>query len=258
MTAKIPRAPQQRGPRLFVEGLSSSVQGHLPHTLSLPKSDSHYVGNVLRLRAGDPLEIADRASGEVFEARVAALHDLVTIEIKKVIGASVSGQRAVTLLFALCKGSKNDLVCDWATELGCAHIIFWQAARSVVRLRDESDALSKAERLSKIGRAAAQQSRQSRPPAVSVVRSLSDAVAAVSPSEGSLNLVCSLSEKAHPIGDLLRSSDSPLVLVIGPEGDISPEEEQVLATAGFEFASLGPYVLRSELAAVAALMAARP
>jgi len=257
MTAKMPRAPQQRGPRLFVEGLVSYLRGALPCTFVLPESDSHYVRNVLRLRTGDPLEVGDKGTGDVFEARVAVLQDLVTVEITGPIQPLGSAQREVTLLFALCKGPKNDLVCDWATELGCTRIIFWQAERSVVRLRDDSDTKSKAERLAKIGQAAAQQSRQPRPPTVRVCRSLASAISEISPSGASLKLTCSLSHEAVPIGEVLRASDLPIVMVVGPEGDISPEEEQILKGEGFRLASLGPHVLRSELAVVAALVAAR-
>ena len=167
----------------------------------------------------------------------------------------------ITLLCALCKGQKNELICDWATELGTARIVFWQATRSVVRLHDTKDLRSKEGRLGKIALAAAQQSRQAKPPTVLVTNSLSDALAVTEETGGttSSRVLCSLSEGTVPIRSALstRNSPSPIHIVIGPEGDLTAEEENLLSEHGFVRVSLGESILRSELAVVAAILAAR-
>ena len=243
------RAPQRRGPRLFVEGLSASTG----ETFSLSKDDSHYLRDVLRLSPGDPIEVGDKFSPKVFHAVVESVGEQVAVRLLELATQDDSPRPELCLLFALCKGSKNDLVCDWATELGCTTIVFWQAERSVVRLRGADEAQTKRARLSKIAQAAAQQSRQPRPPAVHVAVSLAEAVRIAASIGSALKITCSLSADAAPLPQLLKPSPSATVIVIGPEGDLSGEEEAVLMSAGFAQASLGPNTLRSELAAVSAL-----
>ncbi len=153
--------------------------------------------------------------------------------------------------------TKNDLICDWATELGCSTIIFWQATRSIVRVSDQKDCQHKETRLAKIALAAAQQSKQDKPPAVHVTRTLAEAaqLAPRSDAPGTLQVVCSLSAQAIPLAEIV-SNTNPLtnaIVVIGPEGDLTPEEDAFLASRGFLPASLGTRVLRSELAVVSAL-----
>lgn len=183
----------------------------------------------------------------------------VTVLIKEALPDTQLLQQPIVLLFALCKGQKNELVCDWATELGCASIIFWQAERSVVRLKDERELSAKAARLTKIAQAAAQQSKQSRPPQINVVRSLSAAAQTLESKSVGLKLYCSLSPDAAPVHALLSTLNNSVAtaIVIGPEGDLSPEEETLLKSSGWLPVSLGKSTLRSELAALTAIIAVR-
>ncbi len=247
------RAPQRRGPRLFVEGLSASVG----EAFNLGRDDSHYLRDVLRLAPGDPLELGDKSSEKVFQAVVQSVGEQVAIKLLEVAADQSASRPDLCLLFALCKGSKNDLVCDWATELGCTTIIFWQAERSVVRLRGAEEAQAKCARLAKIAQSAAQQSRQPRPPAVHVSASLEEALQIATAIGPALRITCSLAAGATPLPQLLSAGLSATVVVVGPEGDLSGQEESMLSSAGFTQASLGPNTLRSELAAVSALCLVR-
>jgi 16S rRNA (uracil1498-N3)-methyltransferase len=223
---------------------------------------------VLRLKVGDAVELADPDGGVVVAGTIRALHPFVQVQPQSAPTTTLPDQLTalgpqtpITLLFALCKGQKNDQVCDWATELGCAHILFWQAHRSIVRLADARDRAHKEQRLEKIALAAAQQSRQARPPRVTVALSLSAALATPSPFHDPtpLKAICSLEPGAQPYDAALQpvSATSSLHLAIGPEGAFTPEEELTLQQAGFIPVSLGNAVLRSELAAVVAITAAR-
>lgn len=247
------RAPQRRGPRLFVEGLSASVG----EAQQLSREESHYIRDVLRLRPGEPLELGDKASPKLFRAAVLALGDLVSVELLEELPNHGNAARPLLLLFALCKGDKNDLVCDWATELGCQEIIFWQSDRSIVRLRGKEDADAKLARLVKIAQSAAQQSKQPCPPSVAVTQSLQEAIELLGSSPASVRITCSLAEAAQPFEQLLPSGLSATVIAVGPEGDLTPAEEAQLLAAGFKQGTLGPTTLRSELAAVTALCIAR-
>lgn len=249
----IQRAPQRRCPRLFVEGLSVSTGA----AFRLDKDDSHYLRNVLRLQPEDLLELGDKASAQIFSAVVRELGDHVAVEILELLAPTDEPQRETCLLFGLCKGSKNELVCDWATELGCSTIVFWQAERSIVRLKGPDEAKTKCSRLTKIAQSAAQQSRQLRPPTVHVTDSLHNALQIADSLGPALRITCSLAEGAAPFEQLLGTSLSATVVVIGPEGDLSDKEDSMLTAAGFVRGSLGPNTLRSELAAVSALCLAR-
>ena len=232
-----------------MSGLGSSIV--------LSPEDSHYIRDVLRLDIHSSLELGDTTSGEIFLARLANVDDKVLVHIESRLEEPRVESGSTILLFALCKGSKNDLVCDWATELGCSRIVFWQSERSVTRLRNREETKLKADRLSKIARAAAQQSKQCRPPQILVVASLAEAVAAVGDVPNTRPFVCSLSPHAMPIRDAVTDRDSGTIIVVGPEGDLSPAEETLLTDAGYLPVSLGHRVLRSELAAVTAITATR-
>lgn len=249
-------ARESKGPRLFVTNVRFFSADSLGTSLLLSPEDSHYIADVLRLRVGDPLEIGD-SSGTIARAHVTAFNESVSVTIDEILPGDTRSRPEITLLCALCKGQKNDLICDWATELGCSTIIFWQATRSIVRVNDQKDCHHKETRLSKIALAAAQQSKQNKPPVVRVTRSLAEAVqlAPRGDAPGTTRVVCSLSAQAIPLAEIV-SNTSPLTnvtLVIGPEGDITLEEEAFLVPQGFVPASLGTNVLRSELAVVSAL-----
>lgn len=252
---------EQRGPRVFVPGLDEHVNRTPGAAVALPADSSHHIKDVLRLREGDPIELADPSTGAVYEGTIDSLTGGVHVRIIGTYTPSTAKLSSITLLCALCKGQKNDLICDWATELGTSQIVFWQATRSVVRLHDTKDLRSKEARLGKIALAAAQQSRQAKPPMVLVTSNLSDALARTEETGGTAarKVLCSLSEGTVPLRTALstRSEHSPIQIVIGPEGDLTTEEENLLAENGFMRVSLGESVLRSELAVVAALLLAR-
>ena len=226
-------------------------------TTILSPTDSHYIRDVLRLRVGDHLELGDSESGVVALSTIIDLEPNVSVTVGPILEATDDNSHGSTLLCALLKGQKNDLICDWATELGCSRIIFWQSARSIVRLDSEKDRLHKEARLSKIALAAAQQSKQSRPPEVRVTRSLSEALQSIAAeaSTHELKLVCSLRADAKPIRAIMHehASASHYIFAIGPEGDFTPEEENSLNEHGCHAVSLGRRTLRSELAVVTAL-----
>ena len=265
------RSGVKRGPRLFVDALCPQGIDILHQQIELSQENTHYLRDVLRLKDGDHLELGDPDSGAIFSAVILSTTSAVTVLIKEALPDTQLLQQPIVLLFALCKGQKNELVCDWATELGCSSIIFWQAERSVVRLKDERELSAKAARLTKIAQAAAQQSKQSRPPQIHVVRSLSAAAALNAAAEISaaaqtlqsnsvgLKLYCSLSPDAAPIHALLSTLNNSVAtaIVIGPEGDLSPEEETLLKSSGWLPVSLGKSTLRSELAALTAIVAVR-
>ena len=252
-------APREcKGPRLFVEGLHKRGAVEPNSLFPLPPNDSHYLRDVLRLPVGAIVEIGDPDSGETFTASIASITDGVTLSVIGKLDTTTT-DLSIILLCALCKGEKNELITDWATELGCSQIIFWQAQRSIVRLKSEGDAHVKAQKFTKAAIAAAQQSRQVRPPNVRVETSLKRALSHLPTSENILKVCCSLEHQAPPLEELTPhlQPGSSICIVIGPEGDLTPDELQTLYHQGFKAASLGHQVLRSELAVVTAIITAK-
>lgn len=249
-------APREcKGPRLFVEGLCERGAVEPNSLISLSPKDSHYLKDVLRLPVGALVEIGDPNSGDTFTATIASLADGVTLSIVAKSDAPTT-DHSIILLCALCKGQKNELITDWATELGCSQIIFWQADRSIVRLKNEGDAEAKTQKFSKAALAAAQQSRQVRPPTVNVTTSLAKALSLIPSTSDLLKVICSLEHEAPPLDELTSRLQprASICIALGPEGDLTPEELETLVRHGFEAASLGRQVLRSELAAVTAIV----
>jgi 16S rRNA (uracil1498-N3)-methyltransferase len=229
----------------------------------LSAEDSHHLTSVLRLQVSDRIELADTNSGRVFIARITEQQAETTVCLEEEIGASSNLPRlpSLTLLCALCKGEKNDLITDWATELGCSTIIFFQGDHSVVKLKTEEDRAKKTERFAKIGLAAAKQSRQTKPPRLLVEDSLASALKAAEAASSESGTeprereryFCSLSPSATRLTSIPKNTKT-IQIVIGPEGDFSSAEELRLCEAEYVPITLGERVLRSELAVVSALV----
>lgn len=236
----------------------------------LSQSDSHHLRDVLRLGIGARVEVRVASLYTTFLGIVSSLDQDVRLKLQSTIEAPAATALdcvqpiEISLLFALCKGDKNDSIADWGTELGCSAITFWQSEKSVVRLRTDSDASLKEDRLSKISAGAAKQSRQDSIPRIAVRRDLASALVASGVTSfhltaGELRICCSLSSGATTLSALQKSAPSPHLvhLVIGPEGDLTHDEESMLLRHGFVMVRLDQRVLRAELAAVAAVLATR-
>jgi 16S rRNA (uracil1498-N3)-methyltransferase len=153
------------------------------------------------------------------------------------------------LIQALAKGDRNEQSIEAATELGVDEVVPWQAARSIVIWRGERAARS-LRKWESVVRAATKQSRRARVPLVSEPASQADVIARI--ETAALALV--LHEDAQqPLAgmDLPRSGD--VLVIVGPEGGVTPEELDAFVSAGAVAVRLGPHVLRSSSAGPAAL-----
>ena len=193
----------------------------------LSPDDRRHLERVLRLRPGEDVTVSDGAG----RWRLCRFADGL-----EPIGEIQHGERPdppVTIAVALTKGERLDWAVQKLTELGVDTIVPMAAARSVVRW-DGHRAGHHTERLRRIARQAAMQSRRTWLPAVTDVHSFAEAAAIAGATI------------AVPGGEP-PSLRSPVVLV-GPEGGWSEEEEG----AGLAGVGLGPTILRVETAAVAA------
>jgi 16S rRNA (uracil1498-N3)-methyltransferase len=162
-------------------------------------------------------------------------------------------QPPVTVVQALPKAERSELAIELATEAGADCFVAWQAARSVARW-EGARADKGLRRWRAVARAAAQQSRRAYVPSVDGVLSTAALTRRISDEVASGGAVLALHEAAAgQLTDLLLAQAKSVMLVVGPEGGIAPDELAAVADAGAVAVRLGPTVLRTSTAAAVAL-----
>jgi 16S rRNA (uracil1498-N3)-methyltransferase len=156
----------------------------------------------------------------------------------------------VVLVQALAKGDRDELAVQAATELGVDEIVPWQAARSVSRW-DAAKAVKGRARWATIVREAAKQAHRPWVPGVAELTSTAGLVQRAAASR-LLVLEPTAPERLSTLA-VEHGDDRDVVLVVGPEGGIAPEELDALAAAGAQLVRLGDTVLRTSTAGPAAL-----
>lgn len=249
--------PQKR--RIFVD-LTSSLNNQESSSLcgtsiSVGAKNHHYLTHVLRLQVGDALTVICRSSGRSFDAQLESISDTdsATLLLDEIL-QSAHTPRVGALCFANCKGKKNDLVLEKATELGVERIIIWQAEHSVSLIKGEKDLKKKLERWEKIVESACLQSGKTTIPSVHFACNASELACMLDEfgSPQDTRLCCSLRKNSVLISDL-EPPTHKAHLLIGPEGDMTEAEQNIFSEMNCRFITLGPYVLRSETAAIAAI-----
>lgn len=217
----------------------------------LESDDARHLLRVLRLRDGSTVTAADGA-GRWRTCRLAASGGLEPLA--PVVEEPASHPR-ITVALAPVKGDRPELVVQKLTELGVDRIVLFHSARSVVRWRGER-AERQVERLSRVARAACEQSRRLWMPEIGfegldAVPELAEVRRALEESVGGTRGIAAAERGAEP---LVTCEPMPHTVLIGPEGGWEPGELDGLATVG-----LGSTVLRAETAAIAsgALLIAR-
>jgi 16S rRNA (uracil1498-N3)-methyltransferase len=203
---------------------------------------------VLRLDAGAPLTLFDGHGGEYagtlerdgkkFWARVGA-HDPVERE----------SPLDITLMQGVARGERMDLIVQKATELGVRRIVTVLAERSVVKV-DARQSERKLEHWQAIAVAACEQCGRNRVPIVSGPMPLSDAIAQLPP--GGFRCLLAADGEAS-LAAAARQASGHMVMLIGPEGGLADTERRYAATQGFGAFRMGPRILRTETAGLAAL-----
>ncbi|MEX3954480.1 16S rRNA (uracil(1498)-N(3))-methyltransferase [Trinickia sp. EG282A] len=237
-------------PRFFLDAAI-----HSGDVLTLPDDVARHV-QVLRLNPGDTLTLFNGQGGQ-YAARLAEVgRRSAVVEVGEFSAVDVEPPYEITLAQGVAGGDKMDWLTEKAVELGAARFVPLATARSVVRLTGERAARRQAHWQALV-QSACEQCGRNRVPAVEApndfMRWLEGLPAAT--AEGELRLM--LSPRAQlPFAALPSAAPSAAVtLLIGPEGGLSPEEEDAAAARGFTALSLGPRVLRTETAGIAVLAA---
>ncbi len=234
--------------------------------LDLPPGAARHV-QVLRLQPGDGITLfhggqgAGDPGGE-FEATVLKMgRSDVRVQVGTHHAVEREAPRAVHLLAGITANERMDWLVEKATELGVASITPLVAERSVLKLKGER-ADKKIAHWQAVAVAACEQCGRNRVPTVHPAVDLATwvrAQAAVpASSDGSAapqRLLLSLRPGTAPLQAAAAGAAHPVLFLSGPEGGLSPAEEDLALQQGFAPITLGPRVLRAETAPLAALAA---
>jgi len=215
--------------------------------VELPAATASHLAKVLRARVGDQLILFSGDGREYLGAVETVRGARVTASIGSGADVNRESSLAITLVQCVPRGDRMDIIVQKATELGVTRIVPVLSQRSVVRL-DGGQAESKAVHWRAVALNACEQCGRNRLPGVDapvpLIHYLGDSTAAsprlvLEPDGGS--------NGAEPV------IDAAVEIAIGPEGGFAAEELDAFRIAGFVRVGLGPRILRTETAAIAAL-----
>ncbi|WIM89379.1 16S rRNA (uracil(1498)-N(3))-methyltransferase [Candidatus Mycobacterium wuenschmannii] len=214
--------------------------------------EGFHAATVRRIRVGEELILGDGA-GSVGRCVVEET-DRDGLRARVVERWQVPPARPpVTVVQALPKSDRSELAIELATEAGVDALVAWRAARCVARW-DGARAAKGLRRWRAVARAAAQQSRRAHIPTVDGLLSTADLVARIGEAAASGGVALALHESAErPLTELNLGEATSVLLVVGPEGGIAPDELTAFVEAGAAAVRLGPTVLRTSTAAAVAL-----
>lgn len=231
----------------------------LPHTPSgdivLGGDAAHHLATVLRVRQGERVLLLDGA-GRQLEARIAETsRRLVRCEPCGPLRTVPRNGPSVTLFQCVAKASHMEWLVEKAVELGAEELVPVVSRHTVAR-PPEGERVARWDRLAD---AALEQCAGAWRTTMAPVYSWTQALELIRSFQGTV-IACALPPGTPPLQDVLETPGvrgGPYALVVGPEGDFSNEELEQLANAGARFAGLGPTVLRTDTAAIAALACLR-
>ncbi len=219
----------------------------------LPRSQARHAVRVLRLKAGEEITLFNGDGAEYHAVIDRATEDGLVVHVREAREADREAPLPVTLAQGVSSGERMDFTLQKAVELGVAAIQPLATKRSIVRLDAERAAKRRAH-WQGVVTSACEQCGRNRVPGVEPLREIDEWLRALGPRPpDGMRLL--LSPRA-PRG--LREMAGPcagIVLLAGPEGGLAPEEERDALAAGFAAVRLGPRILRTETAALAALAA---
>jgi 16S rRNA (uracil1498-N3)-methyltransferase len=233
-----PAWPPASTPRLFVDQPLADGMA-----LALNGAQANYLGNVMRLRPGDPVRLFDDRSGEWLAEVADSAKRSITLRLTGKLRAREEVPD-LWLLFAPIKKGPIDWLIEKATELGAARL------QPVVTQRTVVDRLNLDRLRANMIEAAEQCDRTALPELAEPVK-----LPALLKNWGAARALLFADETGGaPIADIARPG--PAAILIGPEGGFTSDERELIrATPGAVGISLGPRILRAETAAAAAISA---
>jgi 16S rRNA (uracil1498-N3)-methyltransferase len=209
---------------------------------------ANHITRVLRLEPGAPLTVFDGQGGE-YSARIESFRkNSVIIEVQDRSPTSRESSLSLTLAQGVSRGERMDWVVQKATELGVTAIVPVLTERTMVKL-DSKQSERKLAHWQGIAVAACEQSGRDRLPHIVAPLALNDFLRDVDPLSTRVLLSPAGTQRVND----LRAPERKVIVLIGPEGGLAESEQRSAIGAGFLAVRMGPRVLRTETAAVAAL-----
>ena len=208
--------------------------------------EGRHAAVVKRTRVGETVLVADGQGQAIRGEVVEVTKGSISVRVGELLTEPEQSLRW-TAVQALAKGERSDIAVESLTELGASRIIAWQAARSIVRWDAKADkGLTKWQATA---RESTKQSRRFRVPQVTyaTTRQVEQLIAGAA-----LALICQ-EDAELPLARVTLPAAGEVLIIVGPEGGISPEESERFAAAGAQPVSLGDGVLRTSSAGVVAL-----
>lgn len=229
----------------FVAPLAENVGVGSVVTLDGP--EGRHAAVVRRIGVGETVTVTDGEGCGVRGPVVAVRKDGLDLQVAELLTARPSAPRIVCVQ-ALPKNERAEQAVDLLTELGVDEIVPWQASRSIVRWSGERGDKSRS-KWQAVAREASKQSRRLTVPQITPVASTAEVAARL--AQASVAYV--LHEGASvPVAEV-RPPRTDLVIVVGPEGGIAPDELAAFAAAGAEQVLIADTVLRSVTAGAVAV-----
>jgi 16S rRNA (uracil1498-N3)-methyltransferase len=222
--------------------------------IELARDTASHLAKVLRARSGDEV-ILFNGHGNQYAGRVDTVRGG---KVSVAVGAAQPVDREsplqITLIQCVPRGDRMDFVVQKATELGVAAITPVLSQRSVVRL-DGAQAASKLLHWQAVAISACEQCGRNRLPHIDTAQPLLNFLGALQPvPAGTLRLVLEPETDAGATPISADAGANKVEFAIGPEGGFAAEELEAFQLSGFTRIGLGPRVLRTETAAIAALV----
>ncbi len=222
---------------------------------SLEKSDHHHLFTVLRAQAGEVVQVVF-ANQSLMLAEVG--EDQATLSVIESLTRQIELPVDVTIAVGLPKGDKLEFIAQKATELGAHELIGFPAKWSVSKL-DAKKTSKKTERLQKIVKGAAEQSKRLRIPGVQLLDSIK-ALTDLFENYDVVLVAYEASAKSDEVSMFAKQlaalkNGGSILVIFGSEGGISPEEIAIFTKLGAVPIGLGPRIMRAETAPLYVLSA---
>ncbi|MFT4229157.1 MAG: 16S rRNA (uracil(1498)-N(3))-methyltransferase [Microbacterium sp.] len=227
-----------------------SAEAGVGDVVTLTGAEAHHAATVRRVRGGEEVTVGDGRGAWLTGVVETVQSREVSVRVTERVDVPAPSPRLV-LVQALAKGDRDELAVQAATELGVDEIVPWQAARSVSRWAD-AKAEKGRQRWAAIVREAAKQAHRAWVPSVVPVETVAQLV-----RRAATSTVLVLEPTAgSALSGVELGAERDIVLVVGPEGGIAPDELAALTRAGATPVRLGNTVLRTSTAGPAALAVA--
>ncbi|MFP1627202.1 16S rRNA (uracil(1498)-N(3))-methyltransferase [Streptomyces sp. 5K101] len=232
-------------PVFLVESLEGVAPGGL---VTLDGPEGRHAVSVRRLQPGEEIVLTDgHGRGAAGSVLATEGKDRLTVEVRECVAEPEPAPR-ITVVQALPKGDRGELAVETMTETGVDAVVPWAAARCITQWKGERGAKSLAKWRS-TAREAGKQSRRLRFPEVAEAATTRQVAALLAAADFAAVLH---EEGAEPLATAELPARGSIVLVVGPEGGVSPQELEAFAEAGAKPYRLGRSVLRTSTAGTAA------